>query len=211
LGQILDQSRTSVIGETKMNNSLVKYCKFLSLLLRHNPDAAGITLDHAGWADVNEILSACEARGFPKGLEVLQEVVDTNEKQRFGFSQDGSKIRARQGHSIAVDIGLQAITPPVTLYHGTADRFVTSILTEGIQSGRRQHVHLSVDIATARKVGQRHGRPVILKVDAAGMHQEGYAFFCSDNGVWLTNEVPIRFVSELDSADLVSKSSSQGG
>jgi len=181
-----------------MKKSLVRYSKFLSLVLRHDPSAAGLTLDREGWADVGQLLTASAARGFPRGLEALQEVVATNDKKRFAFNPDGTKIRARQGHSIAVDVGLHALEPPDVLYHGTADRFVASILAGGIHSGTRQYVHLSVDAATATRVGQRHGRPVVLHVGAGGMHQEGYEFFLSENGVWLTREVPSRFVSQID-------------
>jgi len=181
-----------------MKKSLVRYSKFISSVLRHDPGAAGMTLDCAGWADVGQLLTACAARGFPEGLEMLQEVVATNDKQRFVFSPDGKKIRARQGHSIAVDVGLRALPPPDVLYHGTADRFVASILSSGIHSGTRQYVHLSVDVATATRVGQRHGRPVVLCVDAGDMLLEGYEFFFSENGVWLTREVPSRFLSQTD-------------
>jgi putative RNA 2'-phosphotransferase len=188
-----------------MKKSLVRYSKFLSLVLRHDPGAAGLTLDRAGWADVGQLLTASAARGFPGSLEALQEVVATNDKQRFAFSPDGSKIRARQGHSIAADVGLSALPPPDVLYHGTAERFVAPILSSGIHSGTRQYVHLSVDVSTATRVGQRHGRPVVLRVDAGDMQLAGYEFFLSENGVWLTREVPSKFVSHLDPNRCTSK------
>ena len=160
-----------------MKKSLVRYSKFLSLVLRHDPGAAGLTLDRAGWADVCQLLTICEARGFSGGLETLQEVVSTNDKKRFAFSPDGRKIRARQGHSINVDVGLNALPPPDVLYHGTAERFLPSIRSSGIHRGSRLYVHLSVDAATAARVGQRHGRAVVLCVDAGSMYREGYEFF----------------------------------
>lgn len=181
-----------------MRNSLVKYSKFLSLILRHNPGAAGLTLDSAGWADVDQVLSACKARGFPGDMATLQKVVETNDKKRFAMSADGTKIRARQGHSLAVNLGLVAQSPPDTLYHGTADRFLGSILASGLQRGTRQYVHLSLDISTATRVGRRHGRPVVLRVDAAAMERDGYAFFLSENGVWMTGEVPSKYLSEMN-------------
>lgn len=177
-----------------MKKSLVGYSKFLSLVLRHDPSAAGLTLDGAGWADVGQLLIASAKRGYPGSFAALQEVVATNDKQRFAFSPDGKKIRARQGHSISVDVGLGAVPPPDVLYHGTAERFVASILSSGIHSGTRQFVHLSIDVSAATRVGQRHGRPIVLCVNAGGMQQEGYEFFLSENGVWLTREVPAKFV-----------------
>jgi len=172
-----------------MRKSLVKYSKFLSLVLRHDPSAAGLVLDDSGWADVDALLAACARRGLPRDVVTLREVVETNDKRRFALSADGKRIRARQGHSLEVDLGLRPQQPPDVLYHGTAHRFLQSILTSGIQPRQRQYVHLSKDVKTAVEVGRRHGRPVVLAVDARGMSDAGHDFFLSENGVWLTREV----------------------
>lgn len=169
--------------------------KFLSLVLRHQPEAAGITLDAHGWADVSELLRGMTNAGQPIDTDLLEEIVRTDEKQRYSFSADHTKIRANQGHSVAVDLELQPVTPPDTLWHGTASRFLESIMQEGLKPMSRQYVHLSPDIETAKKVGIRHGKPVILQIDTKRMHANGFAFYRAENGVWLTGSVPVRYIS----------------
>lgn len=151
--------------------------KFLSYVLRHRPDEIGITLDPQGWAAVDTLLQQANVHGYPLTRLLLEEIVKTNSKQRFSFSSDGSKIRANQGHSVSIDLGLSAQVPPVVLFHGTARRFLESIFATGLHSGDRQHVHLSNDVETAYKVGQRHGKPTILEVAAQEMHADGFIFF----------------------------------
>lgn len=178
-----------------MDKHLVSTSKFLSLVLRHNPAKIGLTLDPQGWADVDELLECAARSGKRIDADTLHRVIRENDKQRFALSEDGLRIRASQGHSIAVDLELPEVEPPPTLYHGTADRFLESILAHGLRPGRRQHVHLSKDIATARTVGGRHGRPVVLRVDAAAMRHAGQVFFCSANGVWLCDAVPSKYLT----------------
>ena len=165
--------------------------KFLSLILRHKPEAAGITLDANGWADVDALLKGMNAkRDVPITLDAIKEVVSTNDKKRFAFNGDFSKIRANQGHSINVDVELKEARPPAVLYHGTAERRVKSIIEDGLKPQDRIHVHLSTDKETAEKVGRRHGHPAILVVQAGRMHDDGFRFYLSENGVWLTDSVP---------------------
>jgi putative RNA 2'-phosphotransferase len=180
-----------------MKPHYVKISKFLSYVLRHKPDAIGLTLEDGGWVAVDSLLQALDAAGKPVTRELLEDVVRTNDKQRFAFSADGTKIRASQGHSIAVDLGLKAVTPPDTLYHGTARRFVDSIMSTGLQPQQRHHVHLSPDEQTALRVGQRHGKPIIFRVDSGTMHADGHTFFLSANGVWLTAHVPPSYLHLL--------------
>jgi putative RNA 2'-phosphotransferase len=162
----------------------------MSLVLRHRPDKIGLTLDENGWANVLDLI-ACSKRGRVRlTRDLIGEVVATNDKKRFVLSEDGARIRAAQGHSIDVDLGLQPQQPPDLLYHGTADRNLSSIREQGLVKGRRQHVHLSLDHATAVKVGQRHGRPVVLTVRSGDMAREGHLFYLSENGVWLADHVP---------------------
>jgi putative RNA 2'-phosphotransferase len=169
--------------------------KFLSYVLRHAPESIGLSLDANGWADVRELLTRARKAGRHIELATLQEVVSTNDKQRFTLSEDGLRIRAAQGHSITIDLALVPSEPPPLLYHGTARRNLDAIFAEGLKPGRRQQVHLSLDPETARKVGQRHGKPTVLTVDAAAMHRDGHALFRADNGVWLTDGVPPRYLS----------------
>ena len=173
---------------------LVKISKFLSLVLRHQPDKIGVTLDKAGWVAVDELLRACQQHSFPITLEELKAVVATSDKKRFAFNEDGMQIRANQGHSVEVELGYQPATPPALLYHGTAERFLVSIRQQGLVKGQRHHVHLSADEATALKVGVRHGKPVVLQVQSGMMHRDGYLFFQSENGVWLTDHVPAAYL-----------------
>jgi putative RNA 2'-phosphotransferase len=177
-----------------MQKELVKISKFLSLVLRHKPEEIGITLDSAGWVAVEDLLSACAAHKFPLSLEQLRLVVGENDKKRFEFSEDGTLIRASQGHSVEVDLEYEPKSPPEVLYHGTPEQFVASIRAQGLLKGSRHHVHLSMDVATAMKVGERRGKPVVLRVKAAEMQRAGHSFYLSTNGVWLTDHVPARFI-----------------
>jgi len=172
--------------------------KFLSYVLRHRPDSIGIALDENGWVDVEVLLAAAERHGKRLSRQVLERAVAENDKKRFAFSEDGRRIRASQGHSVSVDLALEPIEPPELLYHGTVERFLESIREKGLVRGSRHHVHLSPDEATARKVGSRRGKPVILVVEAGRMHQAGYQFFRSANGVWLTESVPAEFLRGLE-------------
>lgn len=177
-----------------MRNDLISGSKFLSLVLRHDPGKVGLVLDDQGWVSVAELLAKCEQAGKPIGRERLLEIVSTNDKSRFTLSPDGLRIRAAQGHSVPVELGLQPVAPPAFLFHGTATRFLDSILREGLKPQSRQQVHLSADSETATKVGQRHGKPVVLRVDAGRMFEAGHAFIQADNGVWLTDRVPPEFL-----------------
>ena len=178
-----------------MTQHIKQISKFLSLILRHNPGKIGLTLDEQGWAEVDELMRLAQGRGPTLSRELIEEVVATNDKQRFALSEDGRLIRANQGHSIAVDLGLVPQTPPALLYHGTADKNLPSIMAQGLLPGRRQHVHLSADVETAVKVGQRHGRPIVLKVQTGAMHAAGHLFYKSANGVWLVAAVPASFIA----------------
>lgn len=173
---------------------LIRHSKFLSLVLRHRPQKIGLELDNQGWADVDHLLARMAAHGRKINLSILQKVVAENDKQRFIFSEDGRRIRANQGHSIQVDLGYKPVEPPEFLYHGTAEHFLDSIRDQGLLKRRRHHVHLSQDRETAVKVGQRHGQPVVLIVQAGAMHAAGHQFFLSKNHVWLTDHVPPEFL-----------------
>lgn len=168
--------------------------KFLSLVLRHQPDTIGLTLDEAGWADVDELLRKLSQHGHPADRALLEALVAQSDKQRFALSPDGRRIRANQGHSVPVELGYIPQTPPERLYHGTAAHNLPAIQTEGLVRGSRHHIHLSPDTDTAHRVGQRHGRPVVLVVLAGDMARAGHQFFLSDNGVWLTDAVPPQFL-----------------
>lgn len=174
---------------------IVDTSKLLSYVLRHLPDSIGLSLDAHGWADVDALLACLRAHGKPLDRALLERVVANNDKQRFAFSPDGARIRASQGHSVAVDLALEPSAPPPVLYHGTASRFVKSIMATGLHAGARRHVHLSSDVQTATRVGMRHGFPVVLRVDAARMQANGILFYRSDNGVWLTGAVAPRYLS----------------
>jgi putative RNA 2'-phosphotransferase len=177
-----------------MSKRIVTISKFLSLVLRHKPEEVGIQLDSAGWVDVDKLLNACAAHQFPFSRAELDEVVATNDKKRFAFSEDGKRIRANQGHSVEVELAYQPSVPPEILYHGTADRFLDSIQQKGLIKGNRHHVHLSIDVETAINVGQRHGRPLVFCVLAGEMHRAGHKFFVSTNGVWLADHIPANFL-----------------
>ena len=164
--------------------------KFLSLVLRHDPSAAGVELDRQGWVRVDDLLRGCRQAGRAISRAELDEIVATSDKRRFTISPCGTRIRAAQGHSVAVDLGLAPVAPPDLLYHGTASGNLDSIFTAGLLPGRRRDVHLSGDVETARAVGRRHGKPVVLVVAAGEMHRDGHVFRRADNGVWLTDRVP---------------------
>jgi len=174
---------------------VVRLSKRLSYVLRHRPDSVGLTLDAAGWVDVDDLLGALRLT-----RPELDEAVARNDKQRFAFDPSGTRIRANQGHSVPVELGYTPADPPDELFHGTVDRFLPSILAEGLRPGNRHAVHLSPDVATARRVGARRGRPVVLRVDAAAMAAAGTRFERSANGVWLVPAVPPRYVTLLGPA-----------
>jgi putative RNA 2'-phosphotransferase len=176
----------------------VRVSKFLALVLRHDPGRIGIELDPSGWAGIEELLAAGDAHGLPITRDELEAVVRENPKQRFTIDALGDRIRANQGHSMDVDLGLAPVPPPEVLYHGTAWGTLRAILAEGLRSMGRQHVHLSGDAATAVNVARRHGTPIVLVVESRRMHQAGHEFFLSANGVWLTDHVPSAFVRALD-------------
>ena len=169
--------------------------KFLSLVLRHQPQKIDLELDANGWAKTNELIKKSNDYGIRFTEEDLKHIVETNDKQRFSFNESGTQIRANQGHSLtAVNLELKAVQPPEVLYHGTVEKFMQEITSEGLKKMSRQHVHLSRDIETAKKVGGRRGKPVILIVDACEMFKQGYEFYQSANGVWLTDRVPAEFL-----------------
>lgn len=168
--------------------------KFLSLILRHQPELIGIKLDEQGWVAVDELLQKAGANGKNISPEKLNYIVETNVKKRFAFDDSRQKIRASQGHSVEVELGYEPQTPPEVLYHGTGSHSVEEILQTGLEKRSRQHVHLSSDLETAVKVGQRHGKPVVLTVAAEEMHRQGYKFYLSENKVWLTDFVPANFI-----------------
>ena len=140
------------------------------------------------------MIQKCNQSNIPLSIGILKHIVETNSKKRFAFNEQQNKIRANQGHSIEVELELQAIKPPDILYHGTAERFVSSILEKGLLKQQRRHVHLSSDIETAINVGRRHGRPFVFEILAYQMFSDNYQFFLSDNGVWLTNDVPSKYL-----------------
>jgi putative RNA 2'-phosphotransferase len=178
-----------------MSKQLSEVSKFLSYVLRHQPDAIGITLDLEGWTDIAALIAAATNDGKQLDRDLIQAVVATSDKKRFAISEDGLRIRAVQGHSAeSVDINYVEQVPPEFLYHGTARRFMESIRKEGLLPGSRQYVHLSQDEQTALAVGQRHGKPVVLKIKALLMHEQGFKFFQAENGVWLTDSVSLVFI-----------------
>ncbi len=179
----------------KMNEQkLVKRSRYLSFVLRHQPQAIGIKLDVSGWVGVDDLLEALEEHNRGMTLEELEEVVRLDDKQRYAFSEDGQSIRATQGHSVDVDLGYESAVPPKILYHGTPDKFVESIKQEGLKKMNRHHVHLHIDVETSMDVGQRRGKPVLLKIRALEMHEAGYEFFVTPNDVWLTDHVPPEYI-----------------
>lgn len=177
-----------------MEKSKEKLSVFISLILRHKPEKINIQLDKHGWADVNELLDGIRKTGRTINMELLEDIVATDNKKRYSFNDDRTKIRANQGHSISVDVELTSAVPPKVLYHGTAIKSLDFIKEEGITSQSRQYVHLSNDIETAKKVGARHGASVVLIVKAHEMYQDGYEFWISENKVWLCKSVPIKYI-----------------
>ena len=168
--------------------------KFLSLVLRHQPETAGLELDPAGWICIDALIAGAATAGTEMTRDDLDRIVRESDKQRFTISTDGQRIRAAQGHSVEVDLGLIPVVPPEVLFHGTAERNVQAILGEGLKPQSRQHVHLSPDAETARKVGARHGKPVILTVAARAAHDAGQTFWQAENGVWLTGLLPPEYL-----------------
>ncbi|CAA7196503.1 RNA 2'-phosphotransferase [Chryseobacterium potabilaquae] len=173
-----------------------KLSKFLSLILRHQPELINLTLDENGWAYVEDLKLKSSHNKMYFTLEELDEVVETNNKKRFIFNEDKTKIRANQGHSIDIDLGLKPQKPPEFLYHGTALHNIDSILEKGIERRNRQHVHLSPDKETATKMGMRHGKPIILTIRTGKMFEDGVLFYLSENGVWLTDYVNVQYISK---------------
>ncbi len=168
--------------------------KFLSLVLRHEPEVIGVDLDRAGWVEIATLIAQARIHGTMIDRDILDEVVANSTKMRFSYSDDGLRIRANQGHSLDVELGYEAAIPPCLLYHGTVSQFVLMIREQGILKMQRHHVHLSPDRGTAEAVGQRRGKPVLLIVEAQRMHEAGHEFFMSANGIWLTSAVPPQFV-----------------
>ena len=177
-----------------MNKSEVQISKFLSLVLRHRPDKTGIQLDQNGWVDVDILLAKSDSHGIKFDKKTLIHIVETNSKKRFAFSDGFNKIRASQGHSVDIELGYKSQEPPEILFHGTGEKSVHSMLETGLEKRNRQHVHLSSDINTAIDVGQRHGKPFVLEVLAKNMYNDKFEFFLSDNGVWLTDNVPKKYL-----------------
>ena len=170
--------------------------KFIALILRHRPEVIGITLDEHGWANTEELIKGiAKTRDFT--MKDLERIVANDEKQRYSFNQDKTKIRANQGHSIDVDVELKEAVPPEILYHGTGEKYVASIDSQGLKAKSRLYVHLSKDIETAKKVGSRHGRPVVYQIDCKAMSDQGYKFYLSANDIWLTKNVPAAYLKKL--------------
>ena len=176
--------------------SLKNTSKYISLILRHRPEVIGITLDEHGWADVSELIEGV-SKTHPLNMEILEEIVRTDEKQRYSFNEDKTMIRANQGHSIPVDVEIKETEPPEVLYHGTGEKYTDSIAKQGLLPKSRLYVHLSKDKETAETVGRRHGKPVVFVVMAGEMHRDGYPFYLSVNGVWLTKEVPVKYLHRI--------------
>lgn len=177
---------------------LQKISKFISLILRHRPEVIGIALDEHGWANVDELISGIAEKHSWFSKEILEEIVRTDNKQRYSFNEDKTLIRANQGHSINVDVELEEKKPPECLYHGTGEKYISSIMEQGLVSKSRLYVHLSPDIKTAKNVGHRHGKEVVLQVDTGRMFRDGYKFYLSANGIWLTKEVPVNYLQAIE-------------
>lgn len=173
--------------------SLLNTSRYISLILRHKPEVIGIELDAHGWANVTQLIAGVN-RTHPLTIELLEQIVANDNKGRFAFNEDKTCIRANQGHSIPVDVELTQTEPPEILYHGTGEKYVESIHAQGLLSKSRLYVHLSADIETAKKVGARHGKPVIYQVNTAQMKMDGFIFYRSVNGVWLTKTVPTKYL-----------------
>lgn len=180
--------KTSIETHTRIS-------KFLSYVLRHAPHSVGLTLDDAGWVDVELLLARSRTAGTVISRELLESIVAESPKKRFAFSEDGARIRASQGHTVEVDLAYAPSNPPLVLYHGTPAQTVPLVREGGLRKMSRHHVHLSPDVDTAKIVGSRRGKPVILVVDAARMKAEGHVFYVSANGVWLTDHVPPSYIT----------------
>ena len=173
---------------------LVRCSKYLARHLRHQPERLGLTLQPGGWVEVSDLLAALDAHSFRLSREELEEVVERNDKRRFSFSDDRRRVRANQGHSVDIDLALDPASPPETLFHGTSTARLAAVMGEGLKRMARHHVHLSIDVETAQRVGARHGKPVVVEIAAGRMHSAGFTFFVTDNGVWLTAEVPREYL-----------------
>ena len=176
----------------KKNN---KKSRFLSLVLRHKPELINISLDEQGWASINDLLVGCKQQGVFISRRELETIVATNDKKRFTICENTNRIKANQGHSVKVDLNLTAVTPPDILFHGTATRFKDSIFAEGLLKMNRHHVHLSSNRQTAIKVGKRHGKLLLLQVNAKKMTEDGYDFYLTSNNVWLVDRVPSHYLT----------------
>lgn len=181
-----------------MDKQLKHTSKFISLVLRHQPEEINLHLDENGWASVKDLLEKMNKKGIKIDIDLLNTIVESNDKKRFAFNDDKTKIRASQGHSIDVDLELKPVIPPPVLYHGTTGKYLDSIFKTGLKKQSRQHVHLSATIETAKAVGGRHGKPVILTINAKAMQDQGFLFYLSANNVWLADEVPTQFISRND-------------
>lgn len=181
-----------MIGCDYMN--LRNLSRYMSLILRHKPEVIGITLDEHGWASVNDLICGIEKNNPGFNMNILEQIVRTDSKQRYSFNDDKSLIRANQGHSVNVDVELKEKEPPEYLYHGTGEKYVKSINQDGLIPKSRLYVHLSKDIKTAENVGKRHGKEVVYRINSGQMYRDGYKFYLSENGIWLTKEVPIKYL-----------------
>ena len=173
---------------------LTNLSRYMSLILRHKPEVIGITLDEHGWASVNDLICGIEKNNPGFNMDILEQIVRTDSKQRYSFNDDKSLIRANQGHSVNVDVELKEKEPPEYLYHGTGEKYVKSINQDGLIPKSRLYVHLSKDIKTAENVGKRHGKEVVYRINSGQMYRDGYKFYLSENGIWLTKEVPIKYL-----------------
>ncbi|MDR1315232.1 MAG: RNA 2'-phosphotransferase [Spirochaetales bacterium] len=195
IGMIKKCKNKDKFMRNKSTGDLVKISKFMSLVLRHSPETIRVNMDKNGWVSIQELIdNANKYKNLHLSVDIIKMVVETNDKQRYILSDDGKRIRANQGHSIAVDLELESKTPPDILYHGTATRFLDSIMKDGLKPMTRQYVHLSRTEQTATAVGKRHGEPVILYIDARKMHEDAYKFYLSENKVWLTDNVPVKYI-----------------
>lgn len=174
--------------------NLTNLSRYMSLILRHKPEVIGITLDEHGWASVNDLICGIEKNNPEFNMDILEQIVRTDNKQRYSFNDDRSLIRANQGHSVNVDVELKEKEPPEYLYHGTGEKYVKSINQDGLIPKSRLYVHLSKDIKTAENVGKRHGKEVVYRINSGQMYRDGYKFYLSENGIWLTKEVPIKYL-----------------
>jgi len=174
----------------------MKISKFISLVLRHKPEEIGLILDEFGYISTSDLIKGINEKGYKVTFTDIERIVIEDDKQRYSFNDDKTKIKANQGHSVSVNLELKAIEPPNELYHGTATRFTENICKEGIKKQNRQYVHLSADIETATKVGKRHGELAVLRVNSQQMYQDGYKFYLSENKVWLTDYVPAKYFSK---------------